>query len=77
MPAHLGLAELDGVRRVDVDVLGNWLAVVGHADRLKEAAVRAKVEALSYRLTPRKPLLSAGGDRDELRRDQAHAVLPR
>ncbi len=54
---RLGLGELDGVRQVDVDVGGSRVAVVGQADRLKETVLRATVEQLGYRLTPRKPLL--------------------
>lgn len=54
---RLGLGEVDGVRQVDVDVGGSRVVVVGQADRLKEMAVRATVEQLGYRLTPRKPLL--------------------
>ena len=53
----LGLGEVDGVRQVHVDVAGNRIAVVGHADLLKEPALRAKVQELGYRLTPRTSLL--------------------
>jgi len=53
----LGLGEVDGVRQVHVDLAGNRIAVVGHADLLKEPALRAKVEELGYHLTPRTSLL--------------------
>ena len=54
---RLGLGEVDGVRQVAVDVPGGRVAVVGRAGVLEEPALRAKVEELGYRLTPRKPLL--------------------
>lgn len=54
---RLGLGGLDGVRQVEVDVGGSQVVVVGQADRLKEMALRATVEQLGHRLTPRKPLL--------------------
>jgi copper chaperone CopZ len=54
---ELGLGEVNGVRQVQVDVPGQRVAVVGQADVLQEPVVRAKVEELGYRLTPRTPLL--------------------
>jgi P-type Cu+ transporter len=53
----LGLGEVDGVCQVDVDVAGNRIAVVGQADLVNEPALRAKVQELGYRLTPRRSLL--------------------
>lgn len=53
----LGLGEVAGVRQVEVDVAGNRIAVVGHADLLKEPALQAKVQELGYRLAPRRSLL--------------------
>jgi copper chaperone CopZ len=54
---RLGLGEVDGVRQVAVDVPGSRVAVVGRAGVLEEPALRAKVEELGYRLTPRTPPL--------------------
>jgi cation transport ATPase len=54
---RLGLAEVDGVRQI----LGRCARPTGSRRRpsqvLQEPAVRAKVEELGYRLTPRTPLL--------------------
>jgi copper chaperone CopZ len=47
---RLGLGEVDGVRGVDVELRGNRVAVIGQADLLQEAAMRAKVAGLGYRL---------------------------
>jgi copper chaperone CopZ len=53
---RLGLGEVEGVGQVEVDLPGNRVAVIGQADVLQEAAVRAKVQELGYRLTAKASL---------------------
>jgi copper chaperone CopZ len=53
---RLGLSGVDGVRQVDVDLPGNRVAVIGQANVLQEAAVRARVAELGYRLTSKASL---------------------
>jgi copper chaperone CopZ len=54
---RLGLGEVEGVDQVEVNLPGNRVTVAGQDDVLQQAAVRAKVEELGYRLTPRTPLV--------------------
>lgn len=47
----LGLSQLQGVQRVDVDVAGNHIVVRGSAE-LNEQEIASRIEHLGYSLTP-------------------------